>query len=86
MQGYIDKNGKKIYENDIVRYNNDEKLVVKFINGTFVACPIKNFKYEKDEEDIEYFETSYKLYIQAKNNICNKLDIIGNIHENADRS
>ncbi|EOF7243546.1 YopX family protein [Campylobacter jejuni] len=90
--GLYDKNGKKIYENDIVRYNNDEKLVVKFINGTFVACPnydefIKNFKYEKDEEDIakeSYFEISYKLYIQTKNNICNKLDVIGNAHENAE--
>lgn len=90
--GLYDKNGKKIYENDIVRYNNDEKLVVKFIDGTFVVCPnydefIKIFKYEKGEEDVakeSYFETSYKLYIQAKNNICNKLDIIGNIHENAE--
>ncbi len=90
--GFYDKKGNKIYENDIVRYNNDEKLVVKFINGTFVACPnydefIKNFKYEKDEEDIakeSYFKISYKLYIQTKNNICNKLDVIGNAHENAE--
>nr|WP_139847746.1 YopX family protein [Campylobacter jejuni] len=36
--GLYDKNGKKIYENDIVEYQENEALIIKYIKGTFYAC------------------------------------------------
>ncbi|EAI7269848.1 hypothetical protein B0619_07370 [Campylobacter lari] len=87
--GLYDKNGKKIFEGDIVRYFGFENLVIKFINGVFMACPdydefLKKFEYDKNDEGVKenWLEMSYKLYRQARNGVCDRLEIIGNIHEN----
>ncbi|MCV3397302.1 YopX family protein [Campylobacter sp. RKI_CA19_01116] len=87
--GLYDKNGKKIYEGDIVRYFECEILVIKFRYGVFMACPdydefLKKFEYDKNDEGVKenWLEMSYKLYRQARNGVCDRLEIIGNIHEN----
>lgn len=87
--GLYDKNGKKIYEGDIVSYFECEILVIKFRYGVFMACPdydefLKKFEYDKNDEGVKenWLEMSYKLYRQARNGVCNRLEIIGNIHEN----
>nr|MCR6775063.1 YopX family protein [Campylobacter lari] len=89
--GLRDKNGKKIYEGDIVRYFECEILVIKFRYGVFMACPdydefLKKFEYDKNDEGVKenWLEMSYKLYRQARNGVCNRLEIIGNIHENTE--
>ncbi|EDP4562249.1 hypothetical protein FW487_07260, partial [Campylobacter jejuni] len=88
--GLYDKNGKKIYENDIVEYQENEALIIKYIKGTFYACQdYEKFmkKYEcQDNKDTEKFwlEEAYKIYnfkIDDDNRIV-RFRKIGNIHEN----
>ncbi|ECQ1568840.1 hypothetical protein FYY76_02820 [Campylobacter jejuni] len=88
--GYFDKNGNKIYENDIVEYHENEALIIKYIKGTFYACQdYEKFmkKYEcQDNKDTEKFwlEEAYKINNLRidDNNFIARFEIIGNIHEN----
>ncbi|MBX1811733.1 hypothetical protein I9D65_03125, partial [Campylobacter jejuni] len=88
--GLYDKNGKKIYENDIVEYQENEALTIKYTKGTFYACQdYEKFmkKYEcQDNKDIEKFwlEEAYKInnLRTDDNNFIARFEIIGNIHEN----
>ncbi|EPQ8291088.1 YopX family protein [Campylobacter jejuni] len=88
--GLYDKNGKKIYENDIVEYQENEALIIKYIKGTFYACQdYEKFmkKYEcQDNKDTEKFwlEEAYKInnLRTDDNNFIARFEVIGNIHEN----
>ncbi|MEA8965205.1 YopX family protein [Campylobacter jejuni] len=90
--GLYDKNGNKIYENDIVEYHENEALIIKYIKGTFYACQdYEKFmkKYEcQDNKDTEKFwlEEAYKINNLRidDNNFIARFEIIGNIHENAE--
>lgn len=87
--GLYDKNKQKIYEGDIVRYKYEEPpLAIYFVRGIFIAhfpfkfCRDKYYKYAKDEKTAYefWFEDSYKLYKQEENEICHRLEVIGNIN------
>lgn len=85
--GLHDKNGKEIYEGDIIEFSYDiftgnfdtkvGKGIIEFIGGAFHIKPfeIENKK-EKDIENEEWF----LLYSVNEDT----LEIIGNIYENAD--
>lgn len=70
--GLTDKNGKKIFEGDIVLYpwndqDKPEKFTIKSKDGQFVASPVK--------ETEDYWDFMVGGYSK-------EMEIIGNIHDN----
>ena len=66
--GLTDKNGKKIFEGDIVRYNGEKHIVVFETRGETGYFGIK----------IDHIETwGFCLSVPAK-----LMEVIGNIHDN----
>lgn len=69
--GLHDKNGKEIYEGDVLNFGNNNHVEVKFENGAFTVFS-EPLGWDFDSEDIPIL-TDFKY--------C---EIIGNIFENAD--
>lgn len=68
--GLIDKNGVKIFEGDIVRYNGEKHIVVFETRGETGYFGIK----------IDHIETwGFCLYVPAK-----LMEVIGNIYDNSE--
>lgn len=68
--GFCDSKGTKIYENDIVKFDDDKTY--KIVSGNFFG----GFSiWSIDGESIRVMTSSYFL---------NECEVIGNIHENAD--
>ena len=69
--GLLDKNGREIYEGDIIRFVNGQKKV----NGEWVD---NEFIYT-----VEYSEGTF-YGISGLSKVMNSVEVIGNIHDNPD--
>ena len=67
--GFKDKNGKEIFDGDIVSKEN-EYVVIKSFTGLWKAVSQKD-----DEKDRE-------LYFLTLADVCEDIEVIGNIYEN----
>ena len=79
--GLYDINGKEIYENDIVYYDElyYKEYLIKFYNSKFIVTPLK-----PDEPLKDPYEDSYSLstFTHHSKTTETNLKLIGNIHEN----
>lgn len=72
--GETDKNGKEIYECDILKNGRDGRLyVVKFFSGMFYASV---------EECNEYLYGGFPLHVLNDEEDEYKCEIVGNVHDN----
>lgn len=66
--GFVDKNNQRIYEGDILQRDGRKYLV----------------RYVEEESGFEIVELSNGEFTFFVSEICDELEIIGNVHENAD--
>ena len=81
--GYFDKNGNKIYENDILKKEPLDEIYYITRNDTYKLVEI--IIYDKDCSNNLYREKESAGIELLKMLVSNKnMSVIGNIHENAD--
>lgn len=73
--GLLDKNGKEVYEGDIIRYSGDYYLHTAVVEWK-----------DADDENIFFcgFADRVLSAVEHEGDECIQLEIVGNIHENPD--
>ena len=81
--GLLDKNGKRIFEGDILKPFDDEidKMVVEFHHGAFVLCLYGERGYMGEGGWVE--EGNYGVFeCEPLSSYGDDVEVIGNIHDN----
>lgn len=74
--GLFDKNGKEIYEGDIVKTPLLDPIFGDILSDAFDNAPIE---FSNGSFVVSYYNGNHKIYIQ---DLYDKIEVIGNIHEN----
>lgn len=76
--GLTDKNGKEIYEGDIVRAPLLDPIFGDTIKDKSINASIR---YNNGSFVVSYYNRELNIYIQ---DLCDRIEVIGNIHDNPD--
>jgi uncharacterized phage protein (TIGR01671 family) len=77
--GLHDRNGKEIYEGDVVRW--DDASAGKYWRVAEVVCKPGHYTFRTEKHD---FDMGSFIYCPDTAAHCNVMEVIGNIHENPD--
>lgn len=85
--GLKDKNGKQIYEKDIVtRFDSKTNFIVFYSGGAFRLAPTYNCKtlLEYEKNNYRYENSCYRRQSSSFRKNTEEFEVIGNIYENPD--
>ena len=68
--GLTDKNGKKIFEDDVLKYKEENEYTVKFVYGMFICEGFYN----------PFFDVTWDAFSEG----TEEIEAIGNIHDEED--
>lgn len=74
--GLHDKNGKEIYEDDIVKAPLLDPIFGDVLSDAFDSAPVS---FHNGAFVVEYYKGMHKIYLQ---DLYDKVEVIGNIHDN----
>lgn len=83
--GLKDKNGKDIYEGDIVRKEYGQAFVKKRLNENIGIVELCEYEVLTDSWGVKHIATGWNMEFSDKSGrtaITNEYEVIGNIHEN----
>lgn len=76
--GLHDKNGKEIYEGDIVKAPLLDPIFGDILSDAFDNAPVA---FHNGAFTVDYYQGGHKIYLQ---DLYDKIEVIGNIHDNKD--